>query len=218
MPDPNPTWREACRLIKADIRRRLMLEGKPATIANALCSLVMPGIVCVIAYRITTVLKARGHSVLSQIVQDLQHLYTGIELHPGSVIGPGLVLGDRPGGGISEHVTIGKNCTVLGGCTMTLNSDRIDLSKGRIVLGDYCVIGTGVRIIGSVTIGDGTQIKPNAVVLSSSPEAGGILDGMPARRRAGVPIEAMMPWNPLKPWLTYPANISGCAEGRHVGT
>jgi acetyltransferase-like isoleucine patch superfamily enzyme len=110
-------------------------------------------------------------------------------------------MGDRPGGGISEHVTIGKNCTLLGSSTMTLNAHGIDLSKGRIVLGDYCVVGVGVRIIGAVTIADGTQIKPNAVVLVSSLAIGGILEGIPAQRKSIVPIDLMARWNPLKACL-----------------
>jgi serine O-acetyltransferase len=194
-------WRGVLALIKADIRRRLVLEGKSVGLANALCVTVMPGVVCVVAYRISNALYSRGHRILARIIDDLQYLYTGVELHFGSIIGPGLVLGDRPGGGLSEHVTIGKNCTILGGSTMTLNAHGIDLSKGRIVLGDYCVVGVGARIIGAVTIADGTQIKPNAVVLLSSLAIGGILEGIPAQRKSVVPIDLMACWNPLKAYL-----------------
>lgn len=212
----NRTWRDAYSLFKADLRRRLELEGKAVSRLNALGLLVMPGVVCIAAYRVTTVLQSKGYRILDRIVQDLQHLYTGIELHPGSDIGPGFVVGDRPGGGISEHVKLGRNCTLLGTCTMTLNTDRIDLSKGWIVLGDHCVVGTGVRIMGSVTLGACTQIKPNAVVLTSSPTPGGVLDGIPARRVATVPVEAVMRWNPLRPGRPVGNDRGGVNEG--VGT
>jgi serine O-acetyltransferase len=194
------TFRQAVALIRGDLRRRLQLEGRTPNLANAVRIAVMPGVVCVVAYRLSTWLQSRNHRILSRIIDDLQHLYSGIEIHYGSEIGPGLVLGDRPGGGVSEHVTMGRNCTLLGGATMTLNSDRIDLSKGRIVLGDGCVVGVNVRIIGAVTLGECTQIKANAVVLLSSPEPGGILEGIPARRLAVVPAAAVAAYNPLRPW------------------
>lgn len=194
------TFREALALTRGDLRRRLELEGRKPNLANALRIALMPGVVCVVAYRFSTWLRSRNHRVLTRFIDDLQHLYTGIEIHYGAEIGPGFVLGDRPGGGISEHVTMGRNCTLLGGATMTLNSDSIDLSKGRIVLGDNCVVGINVRIIGAVTLGEGTQIKPNAVVLLSSPEPGGILEGIPARRKATVPAALVAAYNPLRPW------------------
>jgi serine O-acetyltransferase len=202
------TWRDTLALIRADVRRRLILEGRSTKLANALCIALKPGVVCVIAFRVANFLHSRNHRILPRIIDDLQQLYTGVEIHLGSQIGPGLVIGDRPGGGISEHVTLGKNCTLLGSTTMTLNADGIDLSKGRIVLGDYCVIGIGVRIIGAVTLGDGTQIKPNAVVLHSSPTPGGVLDGIPATRKSTVPAEAMARWNPLRSVLMGDATIS----------
>jgi serine acetyltransferase len=207
------TFAGTIALIEADVRRRLMLEGRPVNLGNAIRLAPMPGVVGVVAYRITNFLHQANHKMLARIIDDIQHLYTGFEIHPGSIIGPGLVFGDRPGGGISEHVTIGRNCTVLGGSTMTLNANGIDLSRGRIVLGDHCIIGVGARIVGAVTLGDCTQIKPNAVVLHSSPVAGGILDGIPARRTAVAPVDAVMRWNPLKSVLLVESDAGRGAPG-----
>jgi serine O-acetyltransferase len=197
-PDGTMTLAETMRLIKDDVRRRLELEGRPANLVNAIGIAVMPGVFCVVAYRITNFLHQKRYRVLARIIDDIQHLYTGNEIHIGSVIGSGFVVGDRPGGGISEHVTIGRNCTLLGGSTMTLNANGIDLSKGRIVLGDHCVVGFGARIIGAVTLADCTQVKPNAVVLYSSPVAGGILNGVPAWMTGTAPVDAVTRWNPLR--------------------
>ena len=184
-------------LIKADIRRRLLLEGKPVGWRHALGVALKPGIVCVVAFRMTSWLSARRHRVLVRIIDDLQHLYTGIELHIGAAIGSGLVLADCPGGGVSDYVRIGRNCTLLGAVTIALNADGVDPSKGGIVIGDECVIGTGARIIGTLTLADGTQVKPNSVVVNSFAAPGCIVDGVPATKRAMVPIEELRRWNPL---------------------
>ena len=214
-PAARMTAAETFALIKADVRRRLTLEGRRINLTNAAAVAFKPGVVAVVAYRVINHLHFARRRVLARILDDLQQLYTGTEIHAGSVIGPGLVLGDRPGGGISEHVTMGKNCTVLGGSTLTLNADGIDLSKGRIVLGDHCIVGLRARVIGSVTLGEGTQIKPNAVVFQSSPEPGGVLEGIPARRRGNVPVDDVRRWNPFKSsFLGEAPRESGAASPR----
>lgn len=190
------TFAETVNLIREDVRRRLELDGRRTSLANVIGIALMPGVLCVIAYRVANFLHQKRYRIFARIIDDIQHLYTGNEIHFGAVIGPGFVLGDRRGGGISEHVTIGRNCTVLGGSTMTLNANGIDLSKGRIVLGDHCVVGIGARIIGAVTLADCTQVKHNSVVLYSAPVAGSILSGIPARMVGTAPVVAVMRWNP----------------------
>jgi serine O-acetyltransferase len=192
------SWGDVWSVVKADIRRRLALEERRATLLNAILIANRPGVVCVVAYRITNFLHQSGRRLWARVIDDVQHLYTGVEIHAGAEIGPGFVYGDLPGGGISEHVTMGRNCTVLGCSTLTLNAGGIDLSKGRIILGDYCIVGVGVRVLGAVTLADGTQIKPNAVVLQSSTVVGGVLEGIPARRKSLAPIEQIARWNPLR--------------------
>jgi serine O-acetyltransferase len=211
------TFAETISLIRQDVRRRLELDGRGANLASVIRIALAPGVSCVIAYRITNFLHEKRYKVLARIIDDIQYLYTGNEIHFGAVIGPGFVLGDRPGGGISEHVTIGRNCTVLGGSTMTLNAHGIDLSRGRIVLGDHCVVGIGARIIGSVTLADGTQVKPNSVVLCCSPVAGGILNGIPARMTGTAPIDAVTRWNPLQSNLLREHDPTPAARPKGAG-
>jgi serine O-acetyltransferase len=194
----NLTFKTTISLIKADVRRRLILEEMEPSLWNAVAIALKPGLVCVVLYRICNFLYHKKYRIVARVIDDAQYLYTGVEIAQGSVIGPGLVFGDGKGGGTVEWVTIGMNCTMLGGAAMTLNAAGDGLSKGGIVIGDNCIIGLGVRIVGAVTLADCTQIKPNAVVLNSSSVPGAVLEGIPARRTGVVPIEAVMRWNPLK--------------------
>jgi len=194
----NLTFKTTVFLIKADVRRRLTLEDMEISLWSALAIALKPGLVCVVLYRICNFLHHKKYRIVARIIDDVQYLYTGVEIAQGSAIGPGLVFGDGKGGGTVEWVTIGTNCTMLGGAAMTLNAAGDGLSKGGIVIGDNCIIGLGVRIVGAVTLADCTQIKPNAVVLNSSSVPGAVLEGIPARRTGIVPIEAVMRWNPLK--------------------
>lgn len=199
-PPLNATWRGTWSLIKADLKRRLTLEVKPQNLLGALSILPRPGVVCVVAYRLSNYMHYRGWRIAVRCLEDAQHLYTGVEIHVGSRIGPGLVVGDLPGGGIAAESIIGSNFTMLGCGTISPNSDGIDPEKDDILIGDHCVLGINARIIGNVKLADATQIKPNAVVLADSLETGAILDGIPARRKQVVAVTDVARWNPLKPW------------------
>lgn len=191
------SWKETRSLIKADLSRRLELEGRKYTTLRALSLLIMPGALCVVLYRISEFLHQRNHRVLVRLLGDLGYLLCCCEVHVGSVIGPGLILPDRGGVGIPAFSIIGKNCTFLGPTLLTLGGiEGVDLSKDKIILGDNCIIGPGVRIMGAVELADCTQVKDNAVVIISSKKEGGMLSGMPARRRKIIAREDVVDWSP----------------------
>jgi serine O-acetyltransferase len=124
---------------------------------------------------------------------------TKSELHAGAVIGPGLVVSDLGGIGIPDFAIIGSNCTFLGPALLTLGGmENIDLAHDRIRLGSGCIIGQGARLLGPIELGDGAQIKPNAVVITSFAKPGQIIAGIPARRRGTVPPDLVLNWNPLR--------------------
>jgi serine O-acetyltransferase len=193
------TFLETRRLIRADIRRRLELQGRSVTYLNALAIAIMPGVFTVLSYRIANYLHFRGHRLLPMIINDIVHLYCRNELLVGSRIGPGLVLGDCPGVGIGSLCRIGSNCTVLGILTTTIQSGVVNVMDPDTVLGNNCIIGSGTRVVGAISLADGTQTKPNSVVLRSSFIPGAILDGVPARQKGVVSVTELASWNPLRP-------------------
>ena len=83
----------------------------------------------------------------------------------GVVIGDGTVL--KNGVKIYSHVVLGRK--------------NVENINDYPVVEENCILGTGCRVLGAVTIGAGAIIGANAVVLSDC-ESGGTYVGIPARR------------------------------------
>ena len=82
---------------------------------------------------------------------------------------------------IDGRTIIGRNCQINPWVTIGLsNSKKLGFSLDGPTIGDDVFIGTGVKIIGPVTIGDGARIGANAVVVHDVP-AGATVVGIPAR-------------------------------------
>ena len=201
------TWKETWRLLRADLRRRLELEGcglNPLTLAACL---LHRGTWAAMAYRVNHYLLLKGWRRFVRLSELLFVLISRSEIHAGAEIGPGLVITDRGGVGVPAFARIGRNCCFLGPSLLTLGAvSGVDLSQDHIILGDHCVIGPGARLLGAIRLGHGIQVKANSVVITSFEKPGQIVAGIPARRRGTVALETVQRWNPWRAeWLSRPA-------------
>jgi serine O-acetyltransferase len=101
--------------------------------------------------------------MLSQIIRSL----TGVEIHPGARIGPGLFIDHGMGVVIGETAELGKDVTLYHG--VTLGGTSLRKGKRHPTLGDDVVVGTGAKVLGAITIGESSRIGANAVVVKSVP-------------------------------------------------
>ena len=89
-------------------------------------------------------------------------------------LGPGLVILHSVGLVVNTAVRGGENVIVEGCVT-------IGAEKGRSpTLGDHVFIGSGARVLGAVSVGNGARIGANAVVLADLPD-GATAVGIPAK-------------------------------------
>ena len=94
----------------------------------------------------------------------------GIELPVSTSVGPGLRLRHGFGVVVNPATRIGTGVMLRQGVTLGNRKAADDCP----VIGDDVEIGVGAVIIGSVTIGAGAKIGPNAVVFKDVP-AGGVV-------------------------------------------
>lgn len=80
---------------------------------------------------------------------------------------------------IGAHAVIGKNCKIFNGVTLG-NKDTESPINAQPMIGDNCVISTGAKLLGKITIGDNCIIGANAVVLIDIP-ANSVAVGVPAK-------------------------------------
>lgn len=191
------TFKQTLHNIRADFRRRLLLENKTHGLLNKLFVLIHPCMVSVIMYRLSRFCIYNRLGLMYRFLVIIEHMYARNEISPRADIGPGLVL-NGISIGIPCATVIGKNCTFLGRNTLTLGGmEGYDLETDRFLIGDHCVFGVGSRVIRPVKLESGTQIMPNAIVVLAENKVGSTVSGIPARRRRTDALESIINWNPL---------------------
>lgn len=80
---------------------------------------------------------------------------------------------------IGANVIIGKQCKIFNGVTLGNKDTEIGYNEHPIV-GENCIISTGAKILGKITIGDNCIIGANAVVIKDVP-SNSIAVGVPAK-------------------------------------
>ncbi len=105
---------------------------------------------------------------LARLNSQIARFLTGIEIHPGAVIGRRLVIDHGMGIVIGETTEIGDDCLLYHG--VTLGGTGKDQGKRHPTIGNNVMISTGAKVLGPFKVGDGARIAANAVVLHEIPE------------------------------------------------
>lgn len=166
---------------------RAVRSRDPAARSTTEVLLLYSGVHAVIAHRKAHALLENGHPFLARLVSQTARHFTGIEIHPGAKIGKGLLIDHGMGVVIGETAEIGDNCTIYQG--VTLGGTGKDVGKRHPTLGDNVMIGAGAKVLGPVSIGSGSKVAANAVVLHDV-AAHCTAVGIPAKvvRRGGVKV------------------------------
>ena len=138
-----------------------------------------PGLHAVWGHRVSHWLWTHGLKWPARFNSHLARWLTGIEIHPGAVIGRRLFIDHGLGVVIGETAVIGNDVTIYQGVTLGGTS----LEKGvkrHPTLEDEVVVGGGAKVLGGFTVGVGARIGSNAVVVKAVP-AGATAVGIPAR-------------------------------------
>ncbi len=94
-------------------------------------------------------------------------MLTGVDIHPGAVIGPGLFIDHATGVVIGETAEVGADVTIYQG--VTLGGTSLEPVKRHPTVGDRVTIGAGAKLLGAITIGHDSRIGANAVVVHDVP-------------------------------------------------
>jgi serine O-acetyltransferase len=164
------------RTLRRDVQAAL--ERDPAARSGLEVVLGYPGVHALWGYRVTHWLWLHGFMLVSRLLSQLIRLLTGIEIHPGAVIGQGLFIDHGMAVVIGETAEIGDDVTLYH--AVTLGGTSLKKEKRHPTLGDRVVVGAGAKILGAITIGSDTRIGANAVVVKSVP-ANSVVVGVPGQ-------------------------------------
>ena len=123
------------------------------------------GVQAVIIYRLTHLLWGYKLYWLARFISTFARLITGIEIHPGAIIGRRFFIDHGMGVVIGETSEIGDDCMIYHG--VTLGGTSWDKEKRHPTLMDGVIIGAGAKILGPITLGKNVRVGSNSVVVRS---------------------------------------------------
>lgn len=136
------------------------------------------GVHAVIYHRIAHIVWRAGLPFLARSISQAARTMTGIEIHPGAQIGECFFIDHGMGVVVGETAVIGDNVLLYQG--VTLGGTGLQKGKRHPTIGNNVVIGTGAKVLGSITVGDNSYIGANAVVITDVP-ANATIVGVPGR-------------------------------------
>lgn len=148
------------KYIKEQIK--LIKKNDPAINSN-LEVFLYPCFKVLIYYRIAHFFYIRKHYFIARFLSERAKRKTGIEIHPGAIIGKNLFIDHGTGIVIGETTIIKDNVTIYHG--VTLGGRGLDKGKRHPTIGNNVIIGCGAKILGNINIGDNVKIGANSVVL-----------------------------------------------------
>lgn len=118
-------------------------------------------------YRVTHWLWKKKIYILARWLSQVARWITGVEIHPGAIIGRRFFIDHGMGVVIGETAEIGNDVTFYHGVTM----GGVSLEKGKRhpTIGDKVVVGAGAKVLGAINIGTGSRVGANAVVVKPVP-------------------------------------------------
>lgn len=123
-----------------------------------------PGLHAVLWHRLAHRLWGWGLRGLGRFASHLGRMLTGIEIHPGARIGQRLFIDHGMGVVIGETATIGDDVTIYHG--VTLGGLSMKAGKRHPDVQDGVIIGAGAQVLGPITVGEGSRIGANSVVVA----------------------------------------------------
>lgn len=157
---------------------RAVKDRDPAARTTAEVILCYPGLHAVWGHRITHWLWHHNAKLPARFLAEIIRKFTGVEIHPGAVLGSGVFIDHATGVVIGETTEIGDNVTIYQG--VTLGGTSLGRGKRHPTIGDNVTIGSGAKVLGAITIGEGSQIGSNSVVIKPVP-AGAVVVGVPGQ-------------------------------------
>ncbi len=151
--------------IKEDIQT--IFERDPAAKSYFEVILCYPGLHAVINHRLAHFLYKKKRFLAARFLSQISRFFTGIEIHPGAVVGKRLFIDHGSGIVIGETTEIGNDVTLYQG--VTLGGTGKDKGKRHPTIGHNVTIGSGAKVLGPITVGHNAKIGAGAVVVRCIP-------------------------------------------------
>lgn len=152
-------------LVQTDLQAAF--DGDPAASGKAEIIFSYPGLFAITVYRLAHVLHSLGVPMIPRIMTEHAHSVTGIDIHPGAVIGEYFFIDHGTGIVIGETTIIGDHVKIYQGVTLgglsTRGGQSLRGTKRHPTIGDRVTIYANAAILGG-----GTEIGHDCVIGASA--------------------------------------------------
>lgn len=156
----------------------VIMQRDPAAKTRLEAALCYPGLHAIWLHRIAHHFYLKGWVVFPRLINTISRSITGIDIHPGATLGPGLFIDHGMGLVIGETAELGSNVTLYQG--VTLGGTGKEKGKRHPTIGNNVVVSSGAKVLGSFKVGDNSKIGSGSVVLKEVPP-NSVVVGVPGR-------------------------------------
>jgi serine O-acetyltransferase len=152
-------------------------ERDPAARSSLEIFLCYPGLWAVWYHRASHKLWRANLRLPARILSQLARFFTGVDIHPGALLGRRLFIDHATGVVIGETAIVGSDVTIYQG--VTLGGTGKGHGKRHPTVCDGVFIGNNANILGNITVGENSRVGAGSVVLDDVPPNSTVV-GVPA--------------------------------------
>ncbi|MBR1443795.1 MAG: serine O-acetyltransferase [Firmicutes bacterium] len=155
-----------------------VVRKKDPAMHNSAEVFLYPGFWALSSHRLAHKFYKKGFFFIARFISQVSRFFTGIEIHPGAVIGKGVFIDHGMAVVIGETCEIGDNVLIYQG--VTLGGTGKETGKRHPTIGNNVMVGAGARVLGPINIGDNVKIGAGSVVLKDM-HSNSTVVGIPAK-------------------------------------
>jgi serine O-acetyltransferase len=152
-------------------------ERDPAARSKLEVFLCYPGLWAVWIHRVSHQLWRAKWQLPARMLSQVGRFFTGVDIHPGALLGRRLFIDHATGVVIGETAIVGSDVTLYQG--VTLGGTGKGHGKRHPTVCDGVFVGNNANLLGNITIGENSRVGAGSVVLSDVPPNSTVV-GVPA--------------------------------------
>ena len=196
------TLTRVARELRQDLTAAQDRDPAARTMGRGEILLTYGGVQALLAHRVAHALHETGVPVAPHAIAYVSRAATGVEIHPAADIGEAFFIDHGAGVVVGETAEVGDNVTLYQG--VTLGGTGFARGKRHPTVEDDVTVGSGAKLLGPITVGRGSKIGANSVVIHDVPENSTVVGnpGHPVR------VDGERPQGPDADWAHLPDPVA----------